>query len=90
MGWFKIKRELHMALLSGTKERKNEREMEKDRGGWIGIDTSYSSWELWILLISTVLGKIDDLRRNGKSYSIKKYFFMEKQKILPQFDDPTT
>ena len=48
------------------------------------------SWELWILLISTVLGKIDDLRKNGKSYSIKRYFFMEKQKILPQFDDPTT
>ena len=48
------------------------------------------SWELWILLISTVLGKIDDLRKNSKSYSIKRYFFMEKQKILPQFDDPTT
>ena len=56
---------------------------------WL-TDGTTGSWELWILLISTVLGKIDDLRRNGKSYSIKKYFFMEKQKILPQFDDPTT
>ena len=56
----------------------------------LAVLASNCSWELWFLLISTVLGKIDDLRRNGKSYSIKKYFFMEKQKILPQFDDPTT
>ena len=43
-------------------------------------DKSTDSWELWILLISTVLGKIDDLCKNGKSYSIERHFFMEKQK----------
>ena len=42
------------------------------------------------LLILTVLGKIADLHKNGNSYSIEKYFFIIKQKILSQFDDPTS
>ena len=42
------------------------------------------------LLTSVHLGKIDDLHKNGKSYNISNYFFMEKHKILPQFDDLTS
>ena len=42
------------------------------------------------LLTSVHLDKIDDLHKNGKSYNIFNYFFMEKQKILPQFDDLTS
>ena len=42
------------------------------------------------LLTSVHLGKIDDLHKNGKSYYIFYYFFMEKHKILPQFDDLTS
>ena len=42
------------------------------------------------LLTSVHLGKIDDLHKNDKSHNIFYYFFMEKQKILPQFDDLTS
>ena len=42
------------------------------------------------LLTSVHLGKIDDLHKNGKSYNIFNYFFMEKHEILPQFDDLTS
>ena len=34
--------------------------------------------------------RIDDLHRNGKSYNIFNQFFLEKHKIPPQFDDPTS
>ena len=33
---------------------------------------------------------IDNLHKNGKSYNISNYFFKEKHKILPQFDDLTS
>ena len=42
------------------------------------------------LLTSVHLGKIDDLHKNDKSYNIFAYFFEEKHKILPQFDDLTS
>ena len=42
------------------------------------------------LLTSVHLGKIDDLHKNGKSYNISNFFFMEKQKFQPQFDDLTS
>ena len=49
----------------------------------------YYSWAMLKLLTSVHLGKIDDLHKNGKSYNIFNYFFMEKHKILPQLDDLT-
>ena len=42
------------------------------------------------LLTSVRLGKIDYLYKNNKSYNISAYFFVEKHKILPQFDDLTS
>ena len=48
------------------------------------------SWAVLKLLTSVHLGKIDDLHNNGKSYNIFNYFFMEKHKILLQFDDLTS
>ena len=49
-----------------------------------------SSWELWFVLISIVMGKIEVLHKNNKNYDIKNYFSVKKQKILPQFDDLTS
>ena len=51
---------------------------------------SYNSWAVLKLLTSVHLGKIVDLHKNDKSYNIFINFFMEKHKILPQFDDLTS
>ena len=57
---------------------------------WKKVCLNKDSWAVLKLLTSVHLGKIVDLHKNDKSYNIFINFFMEKHKILPQFDDLTS